>query len=196
MPVRNQDIPELPRIRDVDVFREEAWAVAERCPVRVDADHRAEIGRLHLEAATEIDVVRFHDSGLRVLQRPDHAGEHRGRHLEAGGVLVRRELACLLDGELGPIPVGVLGMAVEQHAELVDAVDDLVLRQDVVLPLELSGIAEHLVHREHGVVGRVIRVVASRTSSPDERVSIGSRRGGASVQAGYLATNGAGQAGG
>ena len=69
--------------------------------------------------------------GLRILQRPDHAGEHRGGHLQAGGVLVGRELARLLDGELRAVPIGVLRVAVEQHAEFVDAVDDLVLVEDV-----------------------------------------------------------------
>ena len=80
----------------------------ERRPVGVVADHRAEIGHLHLEAAAEIHLVGLDDAGLRVLQRPDHAGEHRRGHLQAGGVLVGRELARLLDRELRAVPVGVL----------------------------------------------------------------------------------------
>src|SRR6478735_867785 len=96
----NQDIPELPRIRGVDVFGEEARTLRERGPVRVDADKRSQIGRLHLEAAAEVDVVSLDDASIRILQGPDHAGEHRGSELEAGGFLIRRELAGLLDGEL------------------------------------------------------------------------------------------------
>ena len=53
-------------------------------------------------------------------------------------------------------------MAVEQHAELVDAVVDLVLVQDVPARLHLAGGAEHLVQRQHRVVGRMIGVVAGR----------------------------------
>ena len=53
-------------------------------------------------------------------------------------------------------------MAVEQHAELVDAVDDVVLRQDVPGLLRLPLRARHLVQREHGVVAGVIGVVAGR----------------------------------
>ena len=53
-------------------------------------------------------------------------------------------------------------MAVEQHAELVDAVDDLVLVEDVPVGLALAGLAEHLVQRQHGVVAGVVGVVAGR----------------------------------
>ena len=108
----------------------------ERRPVGVEAVDRAEIGPLHLEAAAEIHLVGLDDAGLRVLQRPDHAGEHRRGHLQAGRVLVGRELARLLDRELRAVPIGVLAVAVEQHAELVDAVDDLVLVEDVMLLLD------------------------------------------------------------
>ena len=53
-------------------------------------------------------------------------------------------------------------MAVEQHAELVDAVDDLVLVEDMQFRLPLAACAEHLVQRQHRVVGGVIGVVAGR----------------------------------
>ena len=53
-------------------------------------------------------------------------------------------------------------MAVEENAELVDAVDDLVLVEDVVLRPDLAGLPEHFVERQHGVVRRVVGVVAGR----------------------------------
>ena len=53
-------------------------------------------------------------------------------------------------------------MAVEQHAELVDAVDDLVLVENVDGRLPLAGLAEQFVQRQHRVVARVIGVVAGR----------------------------------
>ena len=97
----------------------------ERRPVGVDADDRAEIGRLHLEAAAEVHLVGLDDAGVRVLERPDHAGQNRRGHLHAGRVLIGRERPRLLDRELRAVPVGVAGVAVEEHAEFVDSVDDL-----------------------------------------------------------------------
>src|SRR5688500_12742772 len=84
----HEHVAELPGIALVDVLREEAGAALERRPIGVEALDRTEIGRLHLEAATEIDLVRLDDAGLRVLERPHHAGKHRGGHLQAGRVLV------------------------------------------------------------------------------------------------------------
>ena len=53
-------------------------------------------------------------------------------------------------------------MAVEQHAELVGAVDQLVLVEDVLLGLRLSAGPEHLVQRQHRIVAGVVGVVAGR----------------------------------
>ena len=97
-----------------------------------------------------------------IFQRPDHAGEHGRGHLQAGGVLVGRELAGLLQRQPRAVPVGVLVVAVEQHAEFVDAVDQFVLVEHVVHRLRLAAGAEHLVQRQHRVVARVIGIVAGR----------------------------------
>ena len=77
--------------RGVDVLGEEPRAVGKRRPVGVIALHRAEIGPLDLEAAAVVHLVGLDDAGLRVLERPDHAGDHRRGHLQAGGVLVGGE---------------------------------------------------------------------------------------------------------
>src|ERR1019366_8199730 len=90
------------------------------------------------------------------------AAQAGGGHLQAGGVLVGRDVAGLVDRELRAIPIGVLLVAVEQHAELVDAVGDLVFVEDVEVLLPLAGLAENLVQREHGVVAGVVGVVAGR----------------------------------
>src|SRR5271165_1149520 len=45
----HEHVPELPGVALVDVLGEEAGAFLERGPVGVNADHRAEIGRLHFE---------------------------------------------------------------------------------------------------------------------------------------------------
>ena len=81
-----------------------------------------------------VHLVGLDDAGIGVLDRPDHAGEHGRGHLQAGGALVGRELARLLDRELRAVPVGVLLVAIEQHAQLVAAVGDLVLVEDVPRP--------------------------------------------------------------
>ena len=53
-------------------------------------------------------------------------------------------------------------MAIEKHAEFVDAVDDLVLGEDVEACPAAARIAEHLVQRQHGIVAGMIGVVAGR----------------------------------
>ena len=53
-------------------------------------------------------------------------------------------------------------MAVEQHAELVDPVDDLFFVEDLALLLLLPLAAGHLVEREHGVIGWAVSVMAGR----------------------------------
>ncbi len=53
-------------------------------------------------------------------------------------------------------------MAVEQHAEFVDAVLQLVLVENVVNRLRRAAVAEHFVQRENGVVGRMVGIVAGR----------------------------------
>ncbi len=54
-------------------------------------------------------------------------------------------------------------MAVEQHAEFVDPVDDLGFAEDVLRRLDFSGAAEQFVQRQHRVVARVVGVMAGRT---------------------------------
>src|SRR5690606_35686385 len=59
-------------------------------------------------------------------------------------VLIEAEPARLVQRELRAVPIGVLVMAVEQHAELVDAVDQLLLLEHMLHRLRLAGGAEHL----------------------------------------------------
>ena len=66
----HQHVLELPRIALVDVLREEARATGERRPIGIDADDRAEIGRLNLEAAAEVQFVGLHDSRRSDFQAP------------------------------------------------------------------------------------------------------------------------------
>ena len=53
-------------------------------------------------------------------------------------------------------------MAREQHAELVDTRGDFV-EHDAFMVLQMPVIAGELVHRQHRVVARMIRVVAGWT---------------------------------
>ena len=108
-----------------------------------------------------VHLVGLDDPGFRVLQRPDHPGQHRRGHLQPGGVLERRQFARLLDREPRAVPERVPRMAVEQHAQLVDPLDDLVLVEDMV-PLLDRARTEGLVQRQHGVVAGVVGVVAGR----------------------------------
>ena len=82
--------------------------------------------------------------------------------------------ARLFDGELRAVPIGVALVAVEQHAEFVDAVDDLRFAEDVMLRLHLSGAAEQFVQRQHGVVAGVVGVMAGRAI---DRLALGVAHG-------------------
>ena len=77
--------------------------------------------------------------------------------------------ARLLDRKLRAVPIGVALVAVEQHAELVDAVEDLGLAEDVMLRLHFAGAAEQFVQRQHRVVAGVIGVMAGR---PVDRLAL------------------------
>src|SRR6266853_1079570 len=84
------DILELPGIVAVEVFRKQALAVVQRRPVAIDADDLAKIGMADLQDALKIDLVRLDDAALRMLDRPDHAGQHGRGDLQRGRVVVRR----------------------------------------------------------------------------------------------------------
>ena len=53
-------------------------------------------------------------------------------------------------------------MAIEKHAEFVDSVDDLTLVENVPSLLQLPLRAGHFVQRQHGVIGRMIGIMAGR----------------------------------
>src|SRR3979411_56992 len=95
-----------------------------------------------------------------VSSAPTIPARPREGALQAGGVVVGREPAGLLDRERGAVPIGVLLVAIEQHAELVDAVGDLVLVENDMLVLHHAGAAEQLMQRQHRVVAGVIGVGA------------------------------------
>ena len=52
----------------------------------------SQVRSLHLQTTGEIDLVGLDDSGVGAFPRPDHAGQHGGGDLQAGGVLARRDL--------------------------------------------------------------------------------------------------------
>src|SRR3546814_7846110 len=67
---------------------------------------RPEIRHLHFEAAPVVYLVGLDNAGFRVFQRPDHAGEHGGGHLQAGGVLIGGDAAGFLERQARTVPVG------------------------------------------------------------------------------------------
>ena len=60
-------------------------------------------------------------------------------------------------------------MAVEKHAEFVDAVENLRFAENVVRALDFAGAAEQFVQAQHRVVARMIGVVAGR---PVDRLAL------------------------
>ena len=138
-------------------------ATRKRRPVGVDADDRPEIGRLNFEAAAKVQFVSLDNSGLSGFSSAQTMPARTGRgHLHARRILIGRERARLLDRELRAVPIGVAGVAVEQHPQFVDPVEDFGLAEDVVRALDLAGAAEQLVQAQDRIVARMIGVVAGR----------------------------------
>src|SRR5579885_1314068 len=83
-------ILELPWVYCVDVLGEEGGTALKRSPVRILPNDRPKIAPLHLATAAEVECLRLDDSRSWILKCPDHASEHRGRHLKPSGILIRR----------------------------------------------------------------------------------------------------------
>ena len=79
----------------VEVLGEQPAALDQRVPVGVLADDEAEVRAADLEDALVVDFVGLDDAAVRVLHRPDQAGQRRHRHLQRGRVVVRRRAAAL-----------------------------------------------------------------------------------------------------
>ena len=131
-----------------------------RRPVRVNAPQRPKIRRLNLKAAAEIHFLRLDDPGLGVFNGPDQARQNRRGHLHARGILVGGQLPRLFNGKLRAIPIGILLVAIEEHAEFIAAIDNLLFLQDMRSRLPLAARAKHFKHRQHRVIGRVIGIMA------------------------------------
>ena len=69
-------------------------AVLQRRPVGIARRPPRRDRAADLHAAPVVDLVGLEDARARVLHRPDQPGQHRRRHLQAGGVVVRRQLAA------------------------------------------------------------------------------------------------------
>src|SRR5688572_19961725 len=114
------DVLELPGIRLVQIFGEQPLAIMQRRPVRVGAFDGAEVRQADLEVAPEIHFVGLDQADVGILHGPDHSRQAGHRDLQAGGVVVRAELARLVDPQARAIPVRVLLVAGQQYAQLID----------------------------------------------------------------------------
>ena len=110
----------------------------------------------------EVHLVGLDDAGVRILHRPDHARQARRR--------VTCRLVALLCGaslrassieSCEPYQYAFFLWPGEQHAELVDARDDLV-HEDALALLQVPVAPGELVHRDHRRIARVIGVVHGR----------------------------------
>src|SRR5665213_135247 len=152
------DVLELPRIALVDVLGKEAFAIGERGPVGVGADHVAPVGLADLDVAPEIDLVRLDQAAIGILHGPYHAREARRGDLQAGGIVEGRQGPRLLDGQLRAVPVGILLVPGQEHAQLVAAAHHI-LTHDPFLLLDHEIATGELVHRGDGGITGVIRVM-------------------------------------
>jgi len=133
----NQDVLELPGILEVElIINQFVASVLERVPVSVVASHWSDVGFLNLQASLIVHLVALDQPSLGVLQGPGHPGDHSRADLEGSGTLVLGSLLGLSYVQLRTVPVGVLGMAVEQNAKLIHPLDDVFLND---LPVLLLG---------------------------------------------------------
>ena len=101
------DVLELPGIGGVQILGEQFAALVQRRPVGVLSDDRAQVGHADLERPPKSMSSGSTTPRSRIFHRPDHAGERRDGDLQAGGAVVGRELARLVDRQLRAVPVGV-----------------------------------------------------------------------------------------
>jgi hypothetical protein len=120
------DVLELPRVLEIEtIVHEFVGSVLQGVPVGIVSSHRRYVGLLNLQALVEVHLVTLHQSSLRVLHRPGHPSNYSRAHLKRSSTLVRSSLTSLDDVELGTIPIGVFGVAIEEDSELVNSFDDI-----------------------------------------------------------------------
>jgi hypothetical protein len=108
-------------------------AGSSRCSVL----HRAEIGHLHFKAALVVHLVRLDDAGVADFPAPRPCPPAPPRSPEGRWRSGRARMRRVSSSESRAVPVGVLLMAIEQHAELIDAVDQLVFVEHMQLDCAL-----------------------------------------------------------
>ena len=136
-------------------------ASLQRIPVGILTEHLTQIGVGNLQHALEIHFFRIDDTGLRVLHRPHHRAEHAGRNLQAGGVVVRRQLARFINRQLGAVPVRALLVTEQQRAEFVKAFGNLItVKAPLFLPHPVA--PGEFMHRQHSVIAGMVGVMTGR----------------------------------
>ena len=76
------DILELPGIGNIQILGEGMVAPLQRRPVRIRANHLAEIRRSDLQYPPEIHVIRIDNAGSRIFHCIHHGTEHACRDLQ------------------------------------------------------------------------------------------------------------------
>ncbi len=76
-----------------------------------------------------IEFVGVDHAAARILDRPDHSRHARPRSPAGRWRSGKGQRAGLVNRQLAAVPEGVLRMTVEQHAQLIHAVDDFVVHQ-------------------------------------------------------------------
>src|SRR5690606_26796963 len=117
-----------------------------------------EVGHADFEIAAKVHLIRLDDTLQRILDGPHHARQHRHAHLQARRSVVRDEIAGLVNRKLRAVPIGILLVPGEEHAELIDTVDDFLVENSLRL-LQAPVVARELVYGENGIVAGVIGVV-------------------------------------
>ena len=115
----------------------------------------------HRQHGLPRELVGHAHAGVGVVDHPRDGGDDRGGDLHRRGVLSRNERSSLVDRQQGAGPPSGVVVAEQQDAELIRAVDDLVV-QDALMGLHVPTPHAQLVDAGDRHVGRAVGVVHRR----------------------------------
>ena len=116
----DEDILELPGVFEVEVFISEfILTVLQRVPIGVVASYRTDVLLCDIEAEFVVHRFSFRKTPLGIGQGPRHTRNGRGGNLQRSGILIGYSFPCILNRELGTVPIGIFSVAIEQNSELV-----------------------------------------------------------------------------
>ena len=135
--------------------------MCQRSPFGVETVHWTDVLVLDFKALLVVQIIGLNIPSFWVLEGPGHASDDCRGDLKSCCVLVGSSLAGGLDIQLRSVPIGILGMAVDEHAELVHSLNNLILQN---LPFRFfwdNTSTKHIQSRHNSFWGGLVRIMHS-----------------------------------